>query len=92
MRRTDDNVPTLTKRLTAYHAQTKPLINYYQKRHIHHAVDASKTPDVVESDIEKIIATTKSKDKVKLSVWTTIANWSLILIRGVFQVSFCSLQ
>ncbi|GAV04598.1 hypothetical protein RvY_14860 [Ramazzottius varieornatus] len=63
-RRTDDNVPTLTKRLTAYHAQTQPLINYYQKRHIHHAIDASREPDTVEKEIEKIIATTKSKDKV----------------------------
>lgn len=65
-RRTDDNVPTLTKRLTAYHAQTQPLINYYQKRHIHHAIDASREPDAVEKEIEKIIATTKSKDKVRI--------------------------
>lgn len=66
-RRSDDNVPTLTKRLTAYHEQTQPLINYYQKRFLHNRIDASKPPESVEQDIEKIIKTTRSKDKVNTS-------------------------
>ncbi|XP_055336952.1 adenylate kinase-like [Paramacrobiotus metropolitanus] len=63
-RRSDDNVQTLNKRLTAYHDQTAPLINYYQKRYLHHRIDASKPPDAVETDIENIVTTVKSKDKV----------------------------
>jgi adenylate kinase len=32
VRRPDDNVETVTKRLDAYHAQTAPLLPYYDKR------------------------------------------------------------
>jgi adenylate kinase len=64
VRRADDNEPTLRKRLTAYHDQTAPLINYYQKRHIHHAVDAAKAPALVQAEIENIIKSGKAKDRV----------------------------
>ncbi|OQV23267.1 adenylate kinase [Hypsibius exemplaris] len=64
VRRSDDNEATLKKRLTAYHEQTAPLVNYYQKRHIHHKVDASQPPSQVEDQIEGIINSTKLKDRV----------------------------
>jgi hypothetical protein len=32
IRRSDDNVESLKKRLSAYHTQTTPLIEYYQKK------------------------------------------------------------
>ncbi len=32
--RADDNKATVKQRLTAYHAQTQPLIDYYSKRGI----------------------------------------------------------
>ncbi|XP_064408186.1 adenylate kinase 2, mitochondrial isoform X2 [Latimeria chalumnae] len=47
VKRSDDNENTLKSRLFAYHTQTTPLVNYYRKRGIHMAVDASLSPDVV---------------------------------------------
>nr|XP_039333062.1 adenylate kinase 2, mitochondrial-like isoform X2 [Saimiri boliviensis boliviensis] len=46
IRRSDDNEKALKIRLQAYHTQTTPLIEYYRKRGIHSAIDASQTPDV----------------------------------------------
>lgn len=43
IKRSDDNEETLRKRLQTYHAQTAPLVDYYKKRGLHTAVDASKT-------------------------------------------------
>merc|ERR1711962_1764598 len=41
VRRADDNVEALQKRLNAYHAQTSLLVYYYSKKGIHTAVDAA---------------------------------------------------
>uniref|UniRef100_A0A2K6MYU1 Adenylate kinase active site lid domain-containing protein n=1 Tax=Rhinopithecus bieti TaxID=61621 RepID=A0A2K6MYU1_RHIBE len=49
IRRSDDNEKALKIRLQAYHTQTTPLIEYYRKRGIHSAIDASQTPDVFAS-------------------------------------------
>jgi adenylate kinase len=43
IKRSDDNEETLRKRLQTYHAQTAPLVDYYKKRELHVAVDASKS-------------------------------------------------
>lgn len=51
MRRSDDNEEALKSRLTAYHNQTKPLVDYYSKRGIHVAVDAAQKPTVVFNQI-----------------------------------------
>lgn len=53
-RRADDNVEALTKRLDAYHNQTKPLIDFYAKKDLHHAVDASLPADIVHNTITAI--------------------------------------
>jgi adenylate kinase len=39
--RKDDEPETVKKRLEVYHAQTAPLIEYYKKQGIHHAIDGS---------------------------------------------------
>ncbi|XP_078584582.1 adenylate kinase 2, mitochondrial-like [Branchiostoma floridae x Branchiostoma japonicum] len=64
IRRSDDNAETLTKRLEAYHTQTKPLVDYYQKRNLHAKVDAAQSPDIVFASIQAIFAQATSKDKV----------------------------
>lgn len=46
-RRSDDNVETLRTRLAQYHDKTKPLIDYYGKRHLMHRVDASHSQEQV---------------------------------------------
>nr|KAF6503791.1 adenylate kinase 2 [Rousettus aegyptiacus] len=51
VRRSDDNEKALKIRLEAYHTQTIPLVEYYRKRGIHSAIDASQTPDVVFASI-----------------------------------------
>lgn len=63
IRRSDDNVEALKKRLESYHQQTQPLVDYYAKRGIHTKVDASKPPKTVFAAI--VDAFTKArKDSV----------------------------
>lgn len=47
IQRTDDNADTLKKRLGTYHAQTTPVVSYYQKKGIWSGIDASQEPAVV---------------------------------------------
>lgn len=47
IRRTDDNEKTLVTRLNAYHQQTMPLVDYYQRRGVLTQVDAAKKPEDV---------------------------------------------
>ncbi|KAI8498342.1 Adenylate kinase 2, mitochondrial [Branchiostoma belcheri] len=64
IRRSDDNAATLTKRLEAYHNQTKPLVDYYQRKNLHAKVDAAQSPDIVFASIQAIFDQATSKDKV----------------------------
>ena len=41
VRRADDNPETLRTRLIAYHKQTVPVMDYYEKRGIMRSIDAS---------------------------------------------------
>ncbi|CAH1153584.1 unnamed protein product [Phaedon cochleariae] len=54
IRRSDDNVEALKKRLNTYHTLTKPLVEYYQKQGIHEHVDASKSSSEVFRNIDSI--------------------------------------
>lgn len=54
IRRSDDNVEALKKRLETYHNQTKPLVDYYQIKGIHYRVDAAQAAKDVFKDIDKI--------------------------------------
>ena len=56
MRRSDDNEDALKKRLQVYHDQTNPLVEYYSKKGIHTAVDASQKPDTVFAAIRQVFA------------------------------------
>ncbi|KAK3589230.1 hypothetical protein CHS0354_020091, partial [Potamilus streckersoni] len=61
IRRSDDNEEALKKRLEAYHQQTKPLVDYYAKKGIHTAVDASMKPNLVFETIRAAFSASKSK-------------------------------
>ncbi|XP_054161005.1 adenylate kinase-like [Oppia nitens] len=63
-RRSDDNPEALRTRLDAFHKQTKPLIDYYQTRGCHSAVDAKQPAPVVYDSILKAFRKAKSKDLV----------------------------
>ncbi|XP_074656184.1 adenylate kinase 2, mitochondrial-like [Tubulanus polymorphus] len=64
IRRSDDNVEALKKRLESYHKMTKPLVGYYAKRGIHTKIDAAETPDVVFASICAAFSQSKAKDRV----------------------------
>lgn len=54
IQRSDDNEETLKKRLGTYHAQTTPVVNYYQKTGIWKPIDASQEPGVVWQSLLKV--------------------------------------
>ena len=53
--RDDDKPETVQKRLTVYHDQTQPLIDYYREQNILKSVDGTKPLDEVFSDIVAIL-------------------------------------
>jgi len=56
IQRSDDNVETLRKRLSAFHQQTGPVIEYYKKKGIYDIVDAAQSPSVVWDSLNKIFS------------------------------------
>jgi adenylate kinase len=50
-RRADDNAETVRSRLAAYHAQTKPIIAYYEKSGLVRHVDGMKAIDEVTEQV-----------------------------------------
>ena len=54
-RRADDNAETVSKRLAAYHAQTAPLIPYYQGKGSYHLVDGTQDIADVTKSLEGIL-------------------------------------
>jgi len=54
-RRADDNAETVKSRLEAYHAQTAPLLPYYDQKGLLHVVDGTKGIDEVTQDLETIL-------------------------------------
>jgi adenylate kinase len=54
IQRSDDNADTLKKRLSTYHAQTAPVVAYYQKTGIWKPIDASQEPGQVWKSLLKI--------------------------------------
>lgn len=64
VQRPDDKAEVVQERLRVYHAQTKPLIDYYSQRGVLYTVDGTKSPDEVFQSLLlklKIPAKTGSK-------------------------------
>lgn len=55
-RRADDNAETVGQRLRAYHAQTAPLIAYYDARDVLARVDAMAEIETVADGLNRIVA------------------------------------
>lgn len=55
IQRSDDNAETLKKRLGTYHAQTAPVVSYYQKTGIWTPIDASQEPGQVWKSLLKVV-------------------------------------
>jgi len=58
-RRADDNAETVKKRLDGYHAQTAPLIPYYQSKGCYTLVDGTQDIAVVTCALEGILGAAK---------------------------------
>ena len=54
--RPDDRPEAIMTRLKVYAEQTAPLLDYYRKRHLLRAVDATGTPDEVALRVRKALA------------------------------------
>lgn len=63
IRRSDDNVDALKKRLESYHTQTKPLAEYYALRGIHYKIDAARGAKDVFANIDSIFLTKRAQAK-----------------------------
>ena len=54
-RRADDNEETVRSRLNAYHAQTEPLVDYYEERGKLRAVDGMAGIEAVAEEIDEVL-------------------------------------
>lgn len=58
--RTDDNQAVVLERLKVYHANTAPLVAYYQGRPTFRAVDGAQDPNVVAAALVDAVESAKS--------------------------------
>jgi adenylate kinase len=56
-RRADDNEETVTSRLKAYHAQTAPLMPFYEQKGLLEVVDGDRSMDAIADDLERVLGT-----------------------------------
>lgn len=54
-RRADDNAETVAQRLKEYHAQTAPLIAYYDNKNVLHRIDAMKAIDAITKEMKSVV-------------------------------------
>ena len=64
IQRDDDAPETITKRLAVYHAQTSPLIDYYEKKGSLHRFDGTRPASEVHGHIRATLATLKLEDEL----------------------------
>ena len=64
IQRDDDKPETIEKRLEVYHAQTKPLIDYYDGRGNLRRFDGSRTPSEVHDHIRATLATLRLEEEL----------------------------
>src|SRR5436189_697715 len=64
IQRDDDKPETIKKRLEVYHAQTKPLIDYYEQRSALRRFDGSRTPSEVHDHIRATLATLRLEEEL----------------------------
>jgi adenylate kinase len=59
IQREDDKPETIKKRLEVYHAQTEPLIEWYEDKGLLRRFDGARSPDEVHNHIRATLATLK---------------------------------
>ncbi len=64
IQRDDDREETIRKRLEVYHAQTEPLIAYYDEAGLLRRFDGRRTPDEVHAHIRATVATLRLEESM----------------------------
>ncbi|KAG6543470.1 hypothetical protein Mapa_015140 [Marchantia paleacea] len=72
IQRKDDNAAVLKSRLEAFHKQTSPVINYYERKGLVATLHAEKAPEAVTKEIEKALDFSKSSHQEKPK---SLRNW-----------------
>ncbi|KZT74020.1 adenylate kinase [Daedalea quercina L-15889] len=54
VQRSDDNVEALRKRLSVFHSQTGPVIEYYKQKGLWRPIDAAQSPTLVWENLRKV--------------------------------------
>ena len=62
IQRDDDKEETVRKRLAVYHAQTAPLIDYYEQRGVLRRFDGTRSPSDVHDHIRATLATLRLEE------------------------------
>jgi adenylate kinase len=63
MVRDDDKPEVIRKRLERYHADTEPLVDYYEAKGLLHRIDGSSAPDEVYEAIRAVLATVRMEEE-----------------------------
>jgi adenylate kinase len=64
LQRDDDRPEVVQKRLSVYHEQTAPLVEFYDERGLLRRVDGTRTPAEVHDHIRALIATLRLEDSL----------------------------
>ena len=64
VQREDDRAETVRRRLEVYHAQTEPLIAYYEERGLLCRFDGTLPPDEVHAHIRAALATVRLEESL----------------------------
>jgi adenylate kinase len=64
IQREDDHEDTVRKRLEVYHAQTAPLVDFYEERGILKRFDGTRSPTEVHDHIRATLATLRLEEQI----------------------------
>jgi len=64
IQRDDDKPETIRKRLSVYHEQTEPLVEYYEGRDLLRRFDGTRTPTEVHDHVRATVATLRLEDEL----------------------------
>lgn len=64
VQRDDDKPEVVEKRLQVYHAETEPLISYYDERGLLRRVDGTRSPTEVHDHIRAVLATLRLEEEL----------------------------
>jgi adenylate kinase len=64
IQRDDDKPEVVQKRLEVYHAETEPLISYYDERGLLRRVDGTRSPTEVHDHVRAVLATLRLEEEL----------------------------